>query len=38
MNEEIKIPLSKNKIILLFLGALIFVLLGIWLAITPENF
>ncbi len=38
MNEEIKIPLSKNKIMLLFLGALIFVFLGVWLAIDPENF
>ena len=38
MNKEIKIPLSKNKIILLLLGTVIFVLLGFWLAIDPENF
>jgi hypothetical protein len=38
MNENIEIPLSKNKIILLSLGALIFVILGFWLAIDPENF
>ncbi|MCK0114656.1 STM3941 family protein [Gelidibacter sp. F63206] len=38
MNENVEIPLSKNKIILLSLGALIFVLLGFWLAIDPENF
>jgi len=38
MNDEIKISLSKNKIILLFLGAIIFVILGVWLAIEPERF
>ncbi|CAM3301855.1 STM3941 family protein [Aequorivita lipolytica] len=38
MNENIEIPLSKNKILLLFLGAITFVLLGFWLAIDPENF
>ncbi len=38
MNENFKIPLSKNKITLLFIGTLIFVLLGFWLAIDPENF
>lgn len=38
MNEVIKIQLSKNKIILLFLGALIFVLLGIWFTTDPEKF
>lgn len=38
MNENIEIPLSKNKIILLFVGALIFVILGLWFAIDPENF
>jgi hypothetical protein len=38
MIDDIKIPLSKNKIILLFLGALIFVFLGVWFAINPERF
>jgi hypothetical protein len=38
MSQEIKIALSKNKIVLLLLGALIFVIFGIWLAIDPENF
>jgi len=38
MNNEIKIPLSKNKIILLFLGAMMFVILGIWFTIDPEEF
>ena len=38
MNENIEIPLSKKKIIVLFLGAITFVLLGSWLAIDPENF
>ena len=30
INEEIAIPLSKTKIILLAIGALIFVIVGIW--------
>tara|TARA_R110002050_G_scaffold179449_1_gene312831 strand:- start:1876 stop:2427 length:552 start_codon:yes stop_codon:yes gene_type:complete len=38
MNESFKIPLSKTKITLLFLGTLIFVSLALWLAIDPENF
>lgn len=38
MNEEIKIPLSKNKIILSFIGSLIFVAFGIWFIIDPEKF
>tara|TARA_R110002051_G_C8491123_1_gene463209 strand:- start:110 stop:655 length:546 start_codon:yes stop_codon:yes gene_type:complete len=38
VNDEIKIPLSKYKIILLFLGALIFLSFGIWVAIDPEKF
>ena len=38
MDNEIKIPLSKNKILLLFLGSLIFVVLGIWFLNDPEKF
>lgn len=38
MNDEIKIPLSKNKISLLFLGALLFVIFGIWFLYNPETF
>lgn len=38
MKEEIKIPLSKNKIALLFLLTLLFVFLGIWFASNPEKF
>ena len=38
MNEDIKIPLSKNKIILLLCGSLIFVALGIWFTVDPEKF
>ena len=38
MNEEIKIPLSKNKIVLLLLGALIFVFLGVWFTIDHDKF
>lgn len=38
MNETIKIPLSKKKVLLLFLGGLILVFIGFWLAIEPETF
>ncbi len=38
MNEKIEIPLSKIKIILLLIGALIFVVLGIFLIIEPSTF
>lgn len=38
MNDEIKIPLSKHKISLLFLGALLFVIFGIWFLYNPETF
>jgi hypothetical protein len=38
MNEEVKIPLSKNKMMLLFLGALIFVFIGVWFTVDPEKF
>ncbi len=38
MNEKIEIPLSKKKILLLFIGATIFVILGILFIIIPETF
>lgn len=38
MTEIIEIKLSKGKIILLFLAAITFVILGCFLAIKPENF
>ncbi len=38
MDNEIKIPLSKNKIIVIFFGALLFVFLGTWFVIDPEKF
>src|SRR5690606_36144927 len=38
MNEEIIIPLSKNKILLIFLGSLVFVVFGIWFLNDPEIF
>jgi len=38
MNEEIIIPLSKNKILLIFLGSLMFVVFGIWFLNDPEIF
>ncbi|GER57959.1 hypothetical protein ULMA_00670 [Patiriisocius marinus] len=37
MNNEIKIPLSKNKILLIVLGSLMFVALGIWFLNDPEK-
>ncbi|AUC15769.1 hypothetical protein BTO06_11685 [Tenacibaculum sp. SZ-18] len=36
--NEIKIPLSKTKIILLMIGALAFVIVGAWGIIEPEEF
>lgn len=38
MNNEIKISLSKKKILLLFFGALIIVIIGIWFLLEPEQF
>ena len=38
MNEEIIIPLSKTKIFLIFIGALAFVVFGIWFLNEPEQF
>ncbi len=38
MINRIEIPLSKNKIILLLIGAFIFVVFGILFVIEPENF
>src|SRR5690606_34530155 len=35
--KEIKIPISNKKMILLVLGALAFVLIGIWFVIEPES-
>lgn len=37
MTNELKIPLSKNKILLIFLGSLMFVALGIWFLNDPEK-
>lgn len=37
MTNELKIPLSKNKILLFFLGSIIFVALGIWFLNDPEK-
>jgi len=34
----VEIPLSKKKLILLFLGALIFVVLGVWFITSPVTF
>lgn len=38
MENEIKIPLSKKKILLLFFGAVIFVIISIWFLLEPEQF
>lgn len=38
MNEEIIIPLSRKKILLIFIGALMFVVFGIWFLNAPEKF
>ncbi|TXE14915.1 hypothetical protein ES692_17615 [Psychroserpens burtonensis] len=38
MNKEIIIPLSKTKILLLFIGAMAFVIFGIWFLNDPEKF
>ena len=38
MNDEIIIPLSRNKILLIFLGCLMFVVFGIWFLNDPEKF
>lgn len=38
MKEEIIIPLSKTKMILLLLAAIVFVALGIWFVMSPETF
>jgi hypothetical protein len=35
--QRIEIPLSKSKIILMFLGALTFVAIGIWFVIAPPK-
>jgi hypothetical protein len=37
-NETLKIPLSKDKLMLLFAGSLLFVILGLWFIKQPENF
>jgi hypothetical protein len=37
-DERIEIPLSKGKIVLLFLGALAFVAGGVWVVINPTGF
>jgi hypothetical protein len=37
MNNRIEIPLSKNKIYLLLLGVIIFLIAGFWMFIEPEN-
>ena len=38
MNDSIEIPLSKNKIILLILGSILFVIAGIWLFANSTEF
>jgi len=38
MTEKIEIPLSKKKIVLLFIGAVVFVIIGILFLLTPETF
>ena len=38
MIEKIEIPLSKKKIALLFIGAIVFVIFGILFVLTPETF
>jgi hypothetical protein len=38
MNEEIIIPLSRNKILLIFIGCIMFVVFGIWFLNDPEKF
>lgn len=37
MNSRIEIPLSKNKIYLLLIGVVIFLIAGFWMFIKPEN-
>ncbi len=38
MSEKIEIPLSKTKIVLLVLGALIFVIAGVFMILEPSTF
>ena len=38
MNKEIIIPLSKTKILLLFIVSMAFVIFGIWFLDDPEKF
>lgn len=38
MNQQIEIPISKKKITLLLLGAIAFVIGGMWIALNPEEF
>lgn len=38
MKEVIEIPLSRNKLILLLLGSLLFVLAGLWLFLNANQF
>jgi hypothetical protein len=35
---QIEIPLSKGKLILAFIGSIVFVALGIWLSLSPPQF
>ena len=37
MEEEVKIPLSKTQIIFMFIGALLFVVAGIWVIAIPTS-
>lgn len=36
-NEQIEIPLSKNKMLLTFVGAIVFVGVGLWFLINPPK-
>ena len=38
MNDRVEIELSKRKIILLFIAGVVFVIIGCWGAVKPEDF
>jgi len=38
MTNKIEIPLSKNKLVLLIVGSIVFIVLAIWLFISADLF
>lgn len=37
LEQRIEIPLSKSKLVLMFMGALVFVAIGFWFALAPPD-